>query len=96
MTITAYPDGHIDSKYDEETELNFLKEKVDAGADFIITQLFYDVDGFLKWLTRVRERGTQISLDKAVYSFIQLARHAQLQVNCWEVNATHDEPLNKV
>lgn len=35
----------------------FLKKKVDAGADFVITQLFYDVEGFVKWVRDVREAG---------------------------------------
>ncbi len=30
---------------------------MDAGADYIVTQLFYDVDGFLRWEKKVRERG---------------------------------------
>jgi len=34
-----------------------LKAKVDAGADFIVTQLFYDVDGFLKWMKKIRQKG---------------------------------------
>lgn len=55
--LTAYPDGHPDRGADEESELNFLKEKVDAGADFIATQLFYDVDRFLQWEMKVRSKG---------------------------------------
>jgi hypothetical protein len=38
-------------------ELDYLKAKVDAGADFIVTQLFYDVDGFLEWVKKVRAKG---------------------------------------
>lgn len=53
----AYPDGYPDRETDEESELNFLKEKVDAGADFIATQLFYDVDRFLQWEMKVRSKG---------------------------------------
>ncbi|GLB34715.1 putative methylenetetrahydrofolate reductase [Lyophyllum shimeji] len=58
--VAAYPDGHGDNLLDEEAELTFLKEKVDAGADFIVTQLFYDVDRFLQWLKRVREKGITV------------------------------------
>lgn len=54
---SAYPDGHPDSTFDEDTELEFLKEKVDAGADFIETQLFYDVDQFLHWMKKARQKG---------------------------------------
>ncbi|KAJ3734036.1 methylenetetrahydrofolate reductase-domain-containing protein [Lentinula guzmanii] len=55
--VAAYPEGHPDHLADEETELNLLKEKVDAGADFIITQLFYDEDRFISWFEKVREKG---------------------------------------
>jgi methylenetetrahydrofolate reductase (NADPH) len=40
-----------------DEEIQFLKEKVDAGANFVLTQLFYDVDGFLAWEKRCRALG---------------------------------------
>ncbi|KAI3604823.1 methylenetetrahydrofolate reductase [Moniliophthora roreri] len=45
--VAAYPDGHPDKLVSPEAELDSLKAKVDAGADFIITQLFYDTENFL-------------------------------------------------
>jgi 5,10-methylenetetrahydrofolate reductase len=54
---TAYPEGHPDRETDEDGGLDVLKEKVDAGADFIVTQLFYDADRFLKWVDKVQEKG---------------------------------------
>jgi len=43
--------------YHQEGGLDVLKKKVDGGADFIVTQLFYDADRFLKWVDKVREKG---------------------------------------
>jgi methylenetetrahydrofolate reductase (NADPH) len=40
-----------------ESDLHYLKVKVDAGADFIITQLFYDIGEFERWVTGVRGAG---------------------------------------
>ncbi len=40
-----------------EDEIRFLKEKIEAGADFVLTQLFYDVDGFLTWEKQCRAQG---------------------------------------
>ncbi|CCL99999.1 uncharacterized protein FIBRA_02024 [Fibroporia radiculosa] len=60
--VAAYPDGHPDRETDDDGELEHLKAKVDAGADFIITQLFYDVDGFLQWMKKVRSKGIQIPI----------------------------------
>jgi methylenetetrahydrofolate reductase (NADPH) len=54
--VVAYPDVHTDAQ-SAESDLQHLKEKVDAGADFIVTQLFYDVDAFIQWQQRVRELG---------------------------------------
>jgi hypothetical protein len=53
----AYPDGHPDGETDRETEFQYLKAKIDAGADFIMTQLFYDVDAFLGWVKDIRAKG---------------------------------------
>jgi methylenetetrahydrofolate reductase (NADPH) len=38
-------------------DLKFLKQKIDAGSDFIITQLFYDVDIFVKFVNDCRALG---------------------------------------
>ena len=54
----GYPDGHAGTSVDEDMEIDRLKIKVDAGADFIVTQLFYDVDHFLPWYRKVRQKGS--------------------------------------
>lgn len=55
---TAYPDGHPDGQTDRETEFRYLKAKIEAGADFVVTQLFYDADAFLEWVKEIRARGS--------------------------------------
>ncbi|KAJ9121474.1 hypothetical protein QFC22_002090 [Naganishia vaughanmartiniae] len=45
-----------------ESDIHFLAQKINAGADFIITQLFYDVDGFLQWVGRVRQAGVDVPI----------------------------------
>ncbi|KAH9843161.1 methylenetetrahydrofolate reduct [Rhodofomes roseus] len=60
--VAAYPDGHPDKEIEEEGEIEYLKQKIDAGGDFIITQLFYDVDGFLAWVKRVRQKGVTVPI----------------------------------
>ncbi|ORX88979.1 methylenetetrahydrofolate reduct [Basidiobolus meristosporus CBS 931.73] len=58
VSVAGYPEGHLDATSFEE-DLRFLKEKVDAGADYIVTQLFYDVELFLEWVKKCREIGIQ-------------------------------------
>ncbi|KAK1922997.1 methylenetetrahydrofolate reductase-domain-containing protein [Papiliotrema laurentii] len=54
--VAGYPTPHVDSE-SPEMDLHWLKQKCDAGADFIITQLFYDVQGFEQWVRSCRDFG---------------------------------------
>lgn len=51
--VAGYPEGHVDGSdslnRDVNKDIPFLVEKVKAGADFIITQLFYDVEKFVQY-----------------------------------------------
>lgn len=51
--VAAYPEGHADATHperlDPQDDLPFLAAKVRAGADFILTQLFYDTSSFVKF-----------------------------------------------
>ncbi|AMD19811.1 HCL340Cp [Eremothecium sinecaudum] len=59
--VAAYPEGD-DETPDARALIPYLKEKVDAGADFIITQMFYDADNFLEWCRLVRGAGINIPI----------------------------------
>ncbi|KAL3355407.1 hypothetical protein AABB24_019468 [Solanum stoloniferum] len=65
ITVAGYPEAHPDvipangiaTKEIYENDLAYLKKKVDAGADVIVTQLFYDTDVFLKFVNDCRQIG---------------------------------------
>ncbi|KAG0379864.1 hypothetical protein BGX24_011285 [Mortierella sp. AD032] len=54
--VAAYPELHPESPTLAQ-DLYYLKQKIDAGADFIVTQLFFDVQKFLDWVKEVRKVG---------------------------------------
>eukprot|EP00126_Sphaerothecum_destruens_P003568 Sdes_comp17330_c0_seq1m6531 len=58
ICVAGYPNGHPES-LSYEDDLVHLKEKVDAGADFIITQLFFETAKFFRFLKDCRELGIQ-------------------------------------
>ena len=52
----CYPEGHPESASPTE-DIRHLKEKVDAGCDFLTTQMFFDNDTMINFLYRIREAG---------------------------------------
>jgi methylenetetrahydrofolate reductase (NADPH) len=56
IAVAGHPEGHPAS-HSKDDELKHLKEKIDAGADFIITQFFYDPDVFITYVKRCRAIG---------------------------------------
>ena len=59
--VAGYPEGCEDGTAPEEL-MEHLKEKVDLGGTFIVTQMFYDVDNFLNWVKKVREKGIDVPI----------------------------------
>ncbi|KAJ0978147.1 hypothetical protein J5N97_013621 [Dioscorea zingiberensis] len=65
ITVAGYPEAHPDMIQSNgvatleayTNDLAYLKRKVDAGADLIVTQLFYDTDIFLKFVNDCRQIG---------------------------------------
>lgn len=55
----CYPEGHVESENKRE-DLRRLKEKTDAGLDFLTTQMFFNNDIFYNFLYRAREAGIEI------------------------------------
>lgn len=55
----CYPEGHVESTSRAEDVRN-LKKKVDAGVDFLTTQMFFDNNVFYNFLYRIREAGISV------------------------------------
>jgi len=57
--VAAYPEGHADESHplgqSLEHDLPYLVDKTQAGADFIMTQLFFDIDAYDKFEKTLRE-----------------------------------------
>ena len=59
IAVAGYPEGHLEAK-DFDTDIENLKRKVDTGADFIITQLFYDNNNFYDYMDKIEKVGIKI------------------------------------
>lgn len=59
--VAGYPEGHVECP-DKRKDLMHLKRKVDAGASFIITQLFFDNRVYFSFVKEVRGLGIQLPI----------------------------------
>jgi len=83
--VAGYPEG-CDDQDDEALLLEHLKEKVDMGATFIVTQMFYDVDNFLEWVRKVRAKGITVPIIPGIMpihtyaSFLRRCNHMNCKI----------------
>lgn len=83
MGVAGYPEG-CDDQDDADLLLDHLKEKIDAGATFIVTQMFYDVDNFINWVGKVRARGVQAPI---IPGIMPISTFASFLRRCNHMNA---------
>jgi len=57
--VAGFPEGHIHCP-DKATDSKYLKIKIDAGGEFVITQLFFDNKDYFEYLERIRKIGVNV------------------------------------
>ena len=78
--VAGYPEGHIECAHKSD-DIHFLKEKVDAGCDFLTTQMFFDNNIFYNFLYRVKDVGINVPIVPGIMPITtakQLSRSVQL------------------
>lgn len=69
----CYPEGHTEST-GVDVDIEYAKMKVDKGADFLVTQLFYDNNYFFDFMDRAQKAGINVPIVPGVLPILSTAQ----------------------
>ena len=72
IAVAGSPEGHISCR-SLDADIGFLKQKQDEGADFIMTQLCWDMDRFRYWMDAIRKAGITMPVDVGIMPVLDAA-----------------------
>jgi methylenetetrahydrofolate reductase (NADPH) len=81
LGVAGYPEGHPECP-DLNKDLDHLKFKVDQGADFVVTQLFFDPTDFLRFRDRAMSRGVRVPLVAGVMPITNVGQVKRFTTLC--------------
>ena len=73
LAAACYPEGHTESP-DMDSDIRYAKEKVEKGADFLITQLFYDNKYFFEFMERALGAGINVPVIPGILPILNTAQ----------------------
>ncbi|WP_018298101.1 methylenetetrahydrofolate reductase [Corynebacterium lubricantis] len=79
ISVACYPSGHAESSGPDE-DLDVLLAKQRLGADFAITQLFFDAEDYLRFVEKARMAGVRIPLIPGIMPMTSLKRAERMGV----------------
>ena len=79
--VAVYPEGHIESP-SLEMDMYYTKQKIDAGADFAITQMFFDNRFFYGFLERAKKTAISIPIIPGIMPIMDINRIKRFSQLC--------------
>jgi methylenetetrahydrofolate reductase (NADPH) len=77
----CFPEVHIHAT-DPDSDLRYCKEKVDAGARFLITQLFFENQSYYDFVARARDAGIDVPIIPGIWPITNVAQIKKVTVMC--------------
>ena len=79
--VAVYPEGHCESP-NLEMDMYYTKQKIDAGADFAITQMFFDNSYFYDFLERAAKANIKIPIIPGIMPITNIDRIKKFSQRC--------------
>lgn len=89
--VAVYPEGHFESP-DLDKDMDYTKQKIEAGADFAITQMFFDNQYFYDFMERAERKGIKIPILPGIMPITDCRKIEEFANFC---NATVPEGIKK-
>jgi methylenetetrahydrofolate reductase (NADPH) len=86
--VAGYPEKHIESP-SLQTDLIRLKEKVEAGADYVVTQMFFDNQKYFEFVKAAKDMGINIPIIPGIKP-IAVKKHLQLLPQVFKIDLPQD------
>lgn len=86
--VAGYPEKHLESP-SMKADLRRLKEKVDAGADYVVTQMFFDNKKYFEFVAAAREMGITVPIIPGIKP-IAVLRHLTILPQVFSLNLPDD------